>query len=268
MAVRKIACAMALLTGICKADKCRRDFEDALSYCDASAAQTLLDSYPAQKTCESASGQPLHLVSQFFCSHISDDCFHSLMLLLESGADPNAKNPKTGLTVLHTLISEYGGVDECMSGADFLKRGVRLLISFGADSEILDDRRRSVVDLAKKKGASQDIINLLQGKDDSAEDVSASAVDANGDADEEENEAGGGEFDMEVILLVSLSVFLAMICAVAFLMRRKVRDTSKKSSQGVVSTPIPKHVSTTTQGSQEVGRAASGTPAPMIIIQV
>jgi hypothetical protein len=276
MACLQIARAVVLMasTSNAAAVKCVQDLTAALSYCNAPATQTLLDSYPAQKTCHSGHGQPLHIVSQFFCSHVGDDCFKSFKVLLDSGADPNAKNPKTGMTALHMLINEFGGANECRSGADFLKQGLSLLISYGADSEALDDRRRSVVDLAKSKGASQDIIALLEGRAEAPGDDNVNANAAGQNADED-NDVGSEKVMLAMVCGAVAGVVL--LCAFIYLYRKKnslpqhpsrkqSREQRERTSKGAVSIPILKHVSTTSQVSQGMARTASGTPAPMIII--
>lgn len=282
MGFRKVAYAVGLMASVSRASavECKQDLEDALSYCNAPATQALLDSYPAQKSCESRNGQPLHLVSQFFCSHIGDDCFNSFQVLLEAGADPNAKHPETGMTALHKLMDEFGEVNACRGGDDLLKRGLSLLIAFGADSQAEDNRRRSVVELARRKGASQDIIDLLEGKTETAGDDSASA--AGGHADEDEDDGIDGEENENIVVVVVVAgvvVFLMLVCAFAYIMKRS-RDKGDTAAiitaaKGVASTASTTSVQTTTStkvfgasatGSQEIVRAASDKPAPMIIM--
>lgn len=269
MAFREVAFALALLASLPKASAvtCLQDLLDALSYCNAPTTQTLLSSYPAQTTCQmrSGNGQPLHLVSHFFCSLPGDDCFSTLKVLLESGADPNAKHPKTGMTVSHILIEEYGRAKECKN--EVLKRGLGLLISYGADPQVVDARRRSVVDLAKSKGVSQAIIDLLEGRKEQANGDDGESG-AGGHADGDGAGAGGesGKIVEVVAAVAGLVVFLTLIATAVYIARKKARYKKDRASKGVVSTPVPRLASTTTQGSQEAGRAAGGPPAPMIIL--
>lgn len=276
MAFRKVIFAVALMACVSNASsvKCQSDLEDALSLCNAPSIQTLLNSYPAQKTChlQSGHGQPLHLVGLFFCSHAGDDCFDVFQVLLDHGADPNAKNPKNGMTVAHMLINEWDLVIGCNGGTESLKRGLRLLISHGADFQAVDERRRSVVDIARSKGAGQDIIDLLEGKKEASGDgssVIAAEGSADGDAVGEGEESGNTAV---VAAVVGVAVFLKLVAATVYL-RKKARDRREPTSKSVVTTappmsgPLPVTViSSTTQGSQEVRREASGRPAPMIIL--